>query len=418
MNETKTGNIPVGFLPRVVPQIQVTLNCNLSCSYCFQKHKSRTVGLHSVESILRKTVELEKSVRDFPDAKIFQIYWHGGEPLLGGLDFFQTVVELEDGYENVKFDNRVQTNGTLMTEELAGFFAENNFNVGFSIDGPEEIHNRHRHFRNSRKGSFEAAMKGIEIYRQRTGVDRIPVIAVITRHNIDRVESIYSFFKSLRAKVQLDIYDLRCLDMNDSSDSRNHIFDLAPSLDETARFLIELFNLWFYDESREVDFGELRNEVKMILQPDVDRGNPFHKKRCDFRRIIFSPDGLAFSCDQYVNDAKTAVGDINKDSLEQILERKEQLWEQIKKHIRKSEKNMACGLCKWGRQCGGGCIACMKYNSQLLRARSEGIPDWKWHEAKLAPSLENIRGETYYCDALRKFRKHVKRAVEREMCDG
>ena len=57
-----------------------------------------------------------------------------------------------------------------------------------------------------------------------------------------------------------------------------------------------------------MDFKELQQEVKTILQPEIDRGDPFHKKRCDFRRLIFAPDGKVFSCDQWVNDEQTALG--------------------------------------------------------------------------------------------------------------
>ena len=38
-----------------------------------------------------------------------------------------------------------------------------------------------------------------------------------------------------------------------------------------------------------------------------------------------------------------------------------------------------------GRQCGGGCFTCMKYNTMLLHARSEGLPDNRWADFVLPP---------------------------------
>ncbi len=393
----------------VIPQIQVTLNCNSACSYCFQKHHGKIIEISTVKAILEKTVSVYKI---FFNNNPIEIYWHGGEPLLAGIEFFQNIIEIESSFPETVFENRIQTNGTLMTEEFAGFFAKHNFGVGFSIDGPEYIHNLHRRFRDSLKGTFADAIRGINLYKQYANAERIPVIAVITRASINRVHDLYEFFKDIGAEVGLDIYDIRSADFYADS---SHIFELAPSSEEVARFLIEMFDLWFYDSSRRVSFKELRNEVKIILQPEFKAGSPFHKKRCHLDRTIFSWDGNAYFCDYYVNDDKTALGNIKTDSMEDIIARRESLWKEIKQHIRKSEKNMACASCEWGCQCIGGCLTCMKYNAMLIDARAKGLPDNRWYEGELPLPLQKISGETYYCEGLKKFRNHVKKAVTAEL---
>ena len=400
----------------VVPQIQVTRNCNLACGYCFQEHSGGIIDLSTVETILARVIAHNLSVD--PHNKVIQIYWHGGEPLLAGLDFFRAIIRFEAQYPELAFENRIQTNGTLMTGDMARLLAEHQFQVGFSLDGPREIHDRYRCFRGSRSGSFDAARRGIECYRDCAKVERVAVIAVVTRASIERAADLFAFFKALRAEVQLDIYDVRWLDLMAEAGEGAGLSDLAPRPAEVGRFLIELFDLWFWDQERQVDFKELQQEVKTILQPEIDRGDPFHKKRCDFRRLIFAPDGRVFSCDQWVNDEKTALGDIRQDSLATILTNKSALWEKIKQVIRRSGKHMACGGCEWGRQCGGGCFTCMKYNALLLRARSEGLPDDRWADAVLPPAWHEVRGETYFCEGLRAFRHHVREAVRRELASA
>ena len=101
---------------------------------------------------------------------------------------------------------------------------------------------------------------------------------------------------------------MRWLDLVPAAGEVSGLSDLAPRPEEVGRFLIELFDLWFWDQDRQVDFKELRQEVKMALQPEINLGDPFHKKRCDFRRLIFAPDGMVFSCDQWVNDATDGPG--------------------------------------------------------------------------------------------------------------
>jgi uncharacterized protein len=397
----------------VVPQIQVTRNCNLACGYCFQEHAGGIIGLATVETILRRVIAHNLAVD--PDTKVVQVYWHGGEPLLAGLDFFRAVIRLEAQHPELTFDNRVQTNGTLMSADIARLLAEHQFQVGFSLDGPQEIHDRYRRFRGSGAGSFDAALRGLECYRSCAQVDRVAVIAVVTRAGINRAADLFQFFKVLRAQVQLDIYDVRWLDLTPAAGQISGLSDLAPRPEEIGRFLIELFDLWFWDQDRQVDFSELRQEVKMALQPEINLGDPFHKKRCDFRRLIFAPDGMVFSCDQWVNDAATALGDIHQDSLVPILTKKADRWEQIKRTLRRSGNHMACGACEWGRQCGGGCLTCMKYNAMLLQARSQGLPDHRWAEAVLPRAWDEVRGETYFCEGLRAFRQHVREVVRREL---
>jgi len=400
----------------VVPQIQVTRNCNLACGYCFQEHSGGIIDLATVETILRRVIA--HNLRVDPLTHLIQVYWHGGEPLLAGLDFFGAVTRLEAQYPELSFDNRIQTNGTLMSADMAQLLAEHHFQVGFSLDGPQDIHDRYRRFRGSQAGSFEAARRGLECYRACAQADRLAVIAVVTRAGIHRAADLFNFFKELRAIVQLDIYDVRWLDLDPEAGKVSRLSDLAPRPEEVGRFLIELFDLWFWDQSGQVDFGELRQEVKMALQPELNLGDPFDKKRCDFRRLIFAPNGMVFSCDQWVNDAQTALGDIRRDSLEAILTRKDLIWEQIKQRLRRSGNHMACGSCDWGRQCGGGCFTCMKYNAMLLATRAAGLPDNRWVDAALPPAWNEIRGETYFCEGLRAFRRHLREVVRREVANA
>jgi uncharacterized protein len=65
--------------------------------------------------------------------------WQGGEPTLAGLDFFRSVVEIQEKYRkpHQRVLNDLQTNGTLLDDEWAAFLKEHEFMVGLSCDGPE-----------------------------------------------------------------------------------------------------------------------------------------------------------------------------------------------------------------------------------------------------------------------------------------
>lgn len=67
-----------------------------------------------------------------------------GEPTLCGLSFTK-VVRLQQRYANGKtIYNSLQTNGVLINEEWAAFFAQHQFLIGISIDGPQVVHDHYR----------------------------------------------------------------------------------------------------------------------------------------------------------------------------------------------------------------------------------------------------------------------------------
>ncbi|TOM13272.1 anaerobic sulfatase maturase, partial [Vibrio parahaemolyticus] len=68
---------------------------------------------------------------------IVEFAWHGGEPTLIGIDFFEKAVEFQKQYANGKLiKNTIQTNGSKLNSDWCRFFRENNFLVGLSLDGP------------------------------------------------------------------------------------------------------------------------------------------------------------------------------------------------------------------------------------------------------------------------------------------
>ena len=86
--------------------------CNNCCGYCFYHNVDQTLkkvmSFELLESFIRQHVELVHGNLSF--------IWHGGEPLLAGLDFFEEVVRLQKLLipKNKRIRNSIQTNGTLI----------------------------------------------------------------------------------------------------------------------------------------------------------------------------------------------------------------------------------------------------------------------------------------------------------------
>ena len=58
-----------------------------------------------------------------------------------GQEFYENIVLIQKEMEtpNFKFDNSMQTNGTLLTEEYFDFLYKNKFGLGLSLDGPKHL---------------------------------------------------------------------------------------------------------------------------------------------------------------------------------------------------------------------------------------------------------------------------------------
>lgn len=169
--------------------------CNLDCSYCFYLHKEDL--LHQPKMPRMADSLLAEHIRQYIEAQsgeevIFS--WQGGEPTLMGLDFFRRIVELQAHYRKPgqRIENDLQTNGILLDDEWCQFLANHNFLVGLSIDGPAELHDKHRYSLGG-KPTHERVMHAVE----RLHRHQVPFSAmcVVNRDNARRPIDVYRFLR-------------------------------------------------------------------------------------------------------------------------------------------------------------------------------------------------------------------------------
>ena len=138
--------------------------CNLDCAYCFFLSKEMLypgsrfrMADELLEEYIRQLIEAHAGVPEV------MVAWQGGEPTMMGVEFFRRSIELADRYlqPGQKAIYTIQTNGTLLDEEWAEFFKENDFLVGISIDGTKEIHDTYRVNKGGR-GSFDQVIAGLD----------------------------------------------------------------------------------------------------------------------------------------------------------------------------------------------------------------------------------------------------------------
>ena len=188
---------PTAFTTMVKP---IGSLCNLDCDYCYYLGKSDLYGGHqpkmSDELLERYICQYFEAVQ----VPTVTFCWHGGEPLLAGLDFFEKAVALQNRYKgNRQVENSLQTNGLLVNPEWCDFFRQNNFLIGISIDGPKEIHDAYRHDRGGHP-TFDRVMRAVEMMAV-NGVE-YNTLSTINNRCAGQGRRVYEFMRSISRYMQ------------------------------------------------------------------------------------------------------------------------------------------------------------------------------------------------------------------------
>ena len=167
--------------------MNVTNQCNLSCSYCYEYGEDRIATPDGKTKFM--TEETARSTVDFllnqsPGRRMVHLTFFGGETLLN-FKVVKSTIEYArtKAAEMDKFvDFSMTTNATMLTSEIINFLAENNIGVTVSIDGPKESNDKFRVFHNG-KGSYDVIAPKIKelvkVHRSRPIGARVTLTAQV-----------------------------------------------------------------------------------------------------------------------------------------------------------------------------------------------------------------------------------------------
>ena len=336
--------------------------CNLDCHYCYYLDKAEIYGGHEPKMSYDM---LETTIREYikaNDVDEVTFNWHGGEPLVLGLDFYKKAVELERKYaDGKKIHNTLQTNGTLINYDTAEFFRDNNFLIGVSIDGPKDIHDK---FRKDKGGfpTFDKVIKGIGIL-QRCGV-QFNTMSTINKASEGRGLETYQFLKHIGSTFMqfMPVVEHVKYPVDASGKAlkkmRPYIVDPATDGAELARwsvssigfgkFMCDIFDYWVrHDVGRY--FVNLF-DATLANHCNVMPGTCVYAKVCGGNSII-EHNGDIYPCDHFVY-SKYKLGNINEKSLREMMTSSEQIKFGLNKRGMLPSK---CLKCKYEYLCHGEC---------------------------------------------------------------
>lgn len=323
---------------QMVPTVKVVSSrCNLRCRYCYYHCRDQTkeelMDNETLVNLTRKTVS-------YVTQKPIIFVWHGGEPLLAGREFYEDILRAQDQYGGGKeIENHVQTNLTLMDDDLAEFFFRHGFKVGTSIDGPQPVHDANRIFPNG-SGSFSQVMRGLTSLKNAGFTPS--TISLITKASLGQEEEVFHFMKDLglRSFLPKPCYEI------DPETGEPTEFSINPQ--EYADFMIKLFDLWI--ENNDPEFI-VRNLGQIMIA--LVGGTPSlceHSGKCWLFPTV-GHNGSVGTCDSFPM-GKYLYGNINHNSWEELFSS-----EGFSRFISDLDENKRrCGNCEWFNLCNGGCL--------------------------------------------------------------
>lgn len=285
-NESLTRNIT----------FQVTDDCCMNCSYCYQGHKGHRI---MSKEVARKGVDLlfdmyEKNDSPFINkkAKAIILDFIGGEPLMAVdvIDyictyFVQKCLELDHPWLYT-WRASMTSNGALYFEPaVQNFLKKFRGNVSFSItlDGPKEIHDACRVYHDGR-GNFDDAYAAMKHFNSHY-YEELGTKVTIAPENLHNLNKIVDFFLA----EGMNLIHANCV--------------------YEAKWTYEQASV-FYDELKKMADKLLeRNDETTVSLFDEAFFRPLPPEEnsnwCggDMKMLAFDPAGIAYPCLRYMSSS-------------------------------------------------------------------------------------------------------------------
>ncbi|MBW8009623.1 MAG: radical SAM protein [Chloroflexi bacterium] len=343
----------------------MTSNCNLACTYCYLSealYQNKLEDMDMVTDTIRKAIDMFAGLVKRGEVEKPEIIFYGGEPLLNIVALEFALKYASTTIPNCSFT--MNTNGTLVDEPSAKLLKRFDVEVGLSIDGPENVHDKLRIDRGG-KGTFSRAITGYKKLKE-NGVN-VGISCTITPANVGHLAEVTTWLIN-----DLGIESLGFnLMIGEEADS-GIVDDYTNS---AAKALMDSFEI-----AKEAGVYEERvmRRVNALSDGQVslnDCGG------CG-QQVVITPDNQIGVCQAFMNTGENffPFNEVENPS-------NHELW---KKWRKRSPFNIPeCLDCEALGMCGGGC----PYNS-LIRYGDFMAPDLV-HCAHVKETLHFLLGDLW-----------------------
>lgn len=338
--------------------IKPTNDCNLRCKYCFHDKYGYSKGLLEMKHLKKYIILLSQKYQ------YINIIWHGGEPLLAPISYYEDIYNFCKKLSS-NFTFSIQTNGTLLNQEIITFFKENDTNIGLSFDG---LGNE---FTRSKSGKI---LENIILLKEN---DFHPgAIIVINERNVNNLIQEYNYFKSLDLSMKLNPM------FNEGAAVKNEYLSLNPN--EYVSNFISFFKYWAYDKECNINVSTCTELVNLITN---EHSSVCTNNSCLGKWLCLDSNGIIYPCDRLcVNEY--ILGDISElSSIDEVFYNQNFL-NILKKSI--TRRNNCINNCEYYNNCYAGCNANYLLHNNSLCIQKEILKEIKSFIRITKKDLDNM----------------------------
>jgi len=293
--------------------VKVSKLCNLRCRYCYEWEELGSRSRMSFEL----WAQLLQSVREYHERQMMRlgrkletrIIWHGGEPTLLPLNYFERVLALQREIlgsalvEGGQIKNTMQTNLYSIPAEKIDFFAQHGIQFGVSLDviGGVRLDARSAE-------TEDRVVANMDRLRER-GI-RFGAITVLAGHTHRNIVAIYNFYETLGMSFRvLPLFDAP-LNTPDAS--------FALTAKQTIKALCRLFRHWIRRTNRVV-VRPLDEYTYAVYLKMIGRAQPRYNRRVSEWALLVNTDGAVYQVmDAY--DTTLAHGNLHAELFQTMIE--------------------------------------------------------------------------------------------------
>ena len=324
--------------------LSLTGQCNFACRYCYAAEHNKE--MMSVETAL---AAVKMAVSSLPEGEKFIIQFSGGEPLLN-FKVLHAVVSYV--YENkVPAVLQIQTNGSLLSDQIAKYLFKNKVAIGVSLDGKPKVNDKLR-LNKDGKGATEQILQGLEVLKRNNIA--CGITCVVTADNVNNLAGIVemAYFLGNVRRIGFDL--LRGQGRGSGLVPPTEI-EMAQAMEQVYLRNKLLSKMVGY----EIKIAQ-QERAKLVCTEECREFG--HCYAMNGEASFVEASGKIYACSSLIGDEEFYLGNV-QDGLDVAL---------VNKVSSKISKSMSfCKECSDFRQCGGGCFARWYGSGEQVAYKSE-----------------------------------------------
>ena len=330
--------------------IKATTACNFRCVYCSEGDK-KPQDL-SFEFFCKLVDDLPELLDEKGDKSVC-VLWHGGEPLLWGLDRLDKAMAYAEQKLSSKYDLEfaMQTNGYLLDEAFMDMMQRHKLSAGVSLDGYRELQDANRPTKDG-KPTFDRVMQNVQELRRRN-LGGSTLMVLNAQDNID-VDKLFNFIKEYGLVCKINVL-VPC-------GRAEGCADIDAIRDNYVRIMKVL-----YERAMQEEGDIIIEPLDKFMDAVISRGSVedcSHNGHCGSSIACLYSDGTLGFCGRSIRNKEYSFGSLKEKSLKELYN------SALAQEVRTRDEFLHehdCRGCPVWYLCHGGCtVEALQANGTLF----------------------------------------------------